>query len=127
MKIPIIWVGVSALALHAVPAVAQDHSQMDHAQHSAAPTPNAGPVDHSKMDHAKMGHDMAAMPAATSGNPAEGSGTSRLPGNEGGMHGIHLPVAKDWMVRRMAMSGASPPTSRDHVATTRHMCSRWLC
>ena len=61
---PIIWVGVSALALHAVPAVAQDHSQMDHAQHSTAPTPNAGPVDHSKMDHAKMGHDMAAMPAA---------------------------------------------------------------
>ena len=98
MKMPIIWVGVSALALHAVPAVAQDHSQMDHAQHSTAPTPNAGPVDHSKMDHAKMGHDMAAMPAATSGNPAEGSGTSRLPGNEGGMHGLHLPVAKDWMV-----------------------------
>ena len=98
MKMPIIWVGVSALALHAVPAVAQDHSQMDHAQHSTAPTPNAGPVDHSKMDHAKMGHDMAAMPAATSGNPAEGSGTSRLPGNEGDMHGLHLPVAKDWMV-----------------------------
>ena len=98
MKMPILWVSASALTLHAVPAVAQDHSQMDHSQHQAAPAPKAEPVDHSKMDHSKMGHDMAAMPVTASDKPAEGSGTSRLPGNEGGMHGLHLPIAKDWMV-----------------------------
>ncbi|MFN3452534.1 MAG: hypothetical protein ACK4ZE_10300 [Sphingorhabdus sp.] len=98
MKMPILWVSASALALHAVPAVAQDHSQMDHSQHQTAPAPKADPVDHSKMDHSKMGHDMAATSANTAGKPAEGSGTSRLPGNEGGMHGVHLAIAKDWMV-----------------------------
>jgi hypothetical protein len=29
--------------------------------------------------------------------PGAGSGTSRLPGNDGGMHGLHLPMGGDWM------------------------------
>jgi hypothetical protein len=113
MKMPILLAGASALAMFAAPAVAQDHNQMDHAQHRAAPAPKSEPqpepepepepadhseMDHSKMDHSKMGHDMAAMPSKTFGKPAEGSGTSRLPGNEGGMHGLHLSVADAWMV-----------------------------
>lgn len=67
-----------------------DHSKMDHGQPPKEP---AEPVDHSQMDHAVMGHDMTE----TAG-PAEGSGTARLPGNEGVMHGVHLKVAEDWMV-----------------------------
>ncbi|HPV67143.1 MAG TPA: hypothetical protein PLU56_02550, partial [Sphingorhabdus lacus] len=96
MKMPILRASVSALVLFAAPALAQDHSHMDHSQHKAEPPPK--PVDHSKMDHSQKGHDMTSMPAETVDKPAEGSGTARLPGNEGGMHGLHLPVADDWMV-----------------------------
>ena len=61
-------------------------------------------MDHSKMDHAKMGQE-----APTPGDcmteclftgriqPAQGSGTSRLPGAEGMMHGQHI-MTGDWMV-----------------------------
>ncbi len=42
------------------------------------------------QDHS--GHQMAGPKA-----PAEGSGTARLPANEGGMHGLHL-AQGDWMV-----------------------------
>ncbi len=70
---------VNALALTAIPAFAQDHT------HDA--------MDHAQMDHAAMGHG--------SGKPAssEGSGTSRLPGNEddGMSSGLHA-MAGDWML-----------------------------
>lgn len=70
----------SALAsiLASAPACAQDHSGHDM----------------TGMDHAAhpMGPDAPASPAAT-----EGSGTARLPGNEGAMRGLHL-AAGDWMV-----------------------------
>ncbi|WP_374280829.1 hypothetical protein [Novosphingobium sp.] len=66
-------------ALTAVPAMAQDHSGHDMTH-----------MDHGAMDHS--GHDMAQ-----SEQPAEGSGTARLPANEGGMHGLHL-AKGDWMV-----------------------------
>ncbi len=51
------------------------------------------------MDHSAMGHDVGVM----STPPlvlyaAEGSGTSRLPGNEGAMHGLHIMPGKDWML-----------------------------
>jgi len=54
------------------------------------------------MDHSHMGHEMSApeMPSMQHGSMpafAEGSGTARLPGNEGAMHGIHI-SAGDWMV-----------------------------
>ncbi len=75
---------VLPLALLSAPAMAQEH-------------------DHSQMDHAQMDHS-GAQPAAKSGMPMldvlpfeAGSGTARLPGNEGAMHGLHL-SAGDWMV-----------------------------
>jgi hypothetical protein len=69
--------------------------------------------DHSQMDHAAMGHEPAAeaemaQPAPLS--PIEGSGTSRLPANEPGMKGLHIP-AGDWMV--MA-HGFVAPQYTDH-------------
>jgi hypothetical protein len=57
-----------------------------------ATDPMAG-MDHSKMDHG----DMAGMDMGDSDAPASGSGTSRLPGSEGMMHGIHL-MPGNWMV-----------------------------
>ena len=102
MKMPLLLVSVSAIAIFTAPAVAQDQTQMDHSQHQAEPAPK--PIDHSKMDHAQMGHDMVGMEdegiAADRKikQPSDGSGTSRLPGNEGAMHGLHLNVADDWMV-----------------------------
>jgi hypothetical protein len=115
MKMPILLVSVSALAIFTAPAIAQDHSQMDHWQHQNEPASKPKPIDHSVMDHAKMGHNMAGIECGGQMNlgnfegevsewvpnkcpPTEGSGTSRLPGNEDGMHGLHLNVADGWMV-----------------------------
>ncbi len=54
--------------------------------------------------HTHQGHDMAQMAempgmqmSDTPADFAEGSGTARLPGAEGAMHGFHL-IAGDWMV-----------------------------
>ena len=106
------------------PAWAQDHS--GHAGHNQTPTPAAAetqtpspaptPVDHSKMDHSgHQGHptvekpeavqqededfeNSQAMPMPRMPAPsAEGSGTARLPGKEGGMHGLHI-MSGDWML-----------------------------
>jgi hypothetical protein len=87
------------------PTAAQEH---DHAAmgygdaatsaetESAAPSGPAGQgpadMDHAEMGHAEMGHD-ARGPAPA----ASGSGTSRLPGNEGAMDGLHA-NAGDWML-----------------------------
>ncbi len=59
-------------------------------------------TDTRQMDHSHMGHEMSGpeMPSMQHGSMpafAEGSGTARLPGNEGAMHGIHV-SAGDWMV-----------------------------
>ncbi len=59
-------------------------------------------TDTQHMDHSHMGHEMSGpeMPSMQHGSMpafAEGSGTARLPGNEGAMHGIHI-SAGDWMV-----------------------------
>lgn len=69
-------------------------------------------MDHSQMDHTQMGHigmsgtmtiDAKAMPGMTmqmgmgGSDYAEGSGTSRLPANEGMMQGVHL-MTGDWML-----------------------------
>lgn len=63
--------------------------------------------DHNQMDHSQMGHD---MPSSEEGldeclcngvqQPAsnEGSGTSRLPGRDGGMSGFHIMPGDDWML-----------------------------
>jgi hypothetical protein len=86
----------SSIALTS-PAFAQDHS--GHAGHEmpSPPPANAAPPASAQapVPDPHAGHDMAAMdePSAYSG----GSGTARLPGNEGAMHGLHL-ASGDWMV-----------------------------
>ncbi|WEK47075.1 MAG: hypothetical protein P0Y56_01965 [Candidatus Andeanibacterium colombiense] len=80
--------GSAALALGALsaPAFAQDeHAGMDH-----------GSMDMPGMDHGSMdmpGMDMGAAPASY----GEGSGTARVPGEDGMMRGLHLATG-DWMV-----------------------------
>lgn len=67
------------------PALAQEH---DHSQ-----------MDHSAMGHAPKtqpeGHEDTARPAPLA--PVEGSGTSRLPANDGAMQGLHIATG-DWML-----------------------------
>ena len=70
------------------PAMPMDHGAMDH-DRDAAPDQHA-------MDHDAMAMDHGAM-AADPAQPADGSGTSRLPANEGGMHGLHFDVGGGWM------------------------------
>ena len=43
------------------------------------------------MDHSAVSHGDPA-------SPAEGSGTARLPANEGGHTGLHIDAGDDWMV-----------------------------
>lgn len=79
-----------AAAALAVPAAAQDmdHASMNHdmADHNAMP-PQAGAMDMPVQD------GRHAHPATGSA----GSGTSRLPAAEGGMHGLHV-MSGDWML-----------------------------
>jgi hypothetical protein len=77
----------AALLPMAAHAQAHDHAHMNH---DAAPA-NAQPT--TPTDHAHH-----ASPEAPEVAPyMTGSGTARLPGAEGGMHGLHL-QAGDWMV-----------------------------
>jgi hypothetical protein len=111
----------SLLAAAAPTAVrAQDHSAhagretTETRQPAPAPAPPESGMDHGKMDQMDMGHmdhggkgtdhsgdgDAASVDrSAHDASPAfgEGSGTARLPGHEGGMHGLHIP-AGDWML-----------------------------
>jgi hypothetical protein len=79
-----------AAALSGSPAFAQ----ADHSHHNAPPAP----IDHSKMNHgSEPAEDLQPITGTPNKEPAAGSGTSRLPGNEGMMHGVHL-TSGDWMV-----------------------------
>lgn len=74
-----------ATALSA-PALAQDHGGYgSHEEHDTTMPGMSGMADHGEHGH------------AASTTPAQGSGTARLPGNEGQMTGLHIP-AGDWMV-----------------------------
>jgi hypothetical protein len=58
--------------------------------------------DHAQMDHAQMADTMQGMDAMAAA-PAhrgaiQGSGTSRLPGNESAMTGVHIMPGDDWML-----------------------------
>ena len=70
---------VVALAAFPAAAFAQEHQGMDH-----------GAMSHEAMDHEGEEH---SLPAPF----AEGSGTARVPGNDGGHMGLHLSTG-DWMV-----------------------------
>jgi hypothetical protein len=61
--------------------------------------------DHSTMDHGHVQHKTTPVPDKTNAeplrelpNPAEGSGTARLPGYEGGHKGLHISPGDDWMI-----------------------------
>jgi hypothetical protein len=62
----------------------RDHKQMDHSQHQ-----NAGPT----QEPEDCLCNATRIPVL-----AKGSGTSRLPGNEGGHTGLHIDAGKNWMV-----------------------------
>ncbi|NCP12053.1 MAG: hypothetical protein GW859_08900 [Sphingomonadales bacterium] len=125
MKILLSGSAIGAALLLSTPALAQDHGghSMPTPAPSPAPAPTPAPtpapsaipapagdgmaIDHRPMDHGQMDHgDRGDMPGmdhkagdaamATEG-PAAGSGTSRLPGNEGGMQGLHVDVGGGWM------------------------------
>lgn len=93
---------IALLALFPIPVAAQDHGGHDnHAGHSmptpaSSPTPAPAPAEtteHHAADHASHGAPHNS-PAAF----AEGSGTARLPGNDGGHSGLHIDAGRDWMV-----------------------------
>lgn len=98
------WLALACASALATPALAQDHSNHDGQDMNGMqdmpgmemPTPQqpTQPAEPMKHDHMTMGHDHAAM---HHDGPGEGSGTSRLPGNDGGIHahGLHIP-AGDW-------------------------------
>lgn len=97
MTRPPLLAGAAALALLSTPALAQDQS--DHAGHGStpAPVPPAAPHDHSAMaaDDAHSGHEIIL--STNYAFSAEGSGTSRLPGREGGHTGLHVDLGDNWM------------------------------
>ncbi len=96
--------------LLSTPTLAQDHSS--HAGHDmgAMQPPAPQPAQPSEHDGHKMApeEEDPQVPCLTGArlprSSSEGSGTSRLPGNEGGMHGLHI-MAGDWML--MAHGAAS--------------------
>jgi len=107
----------AATALTAFPAAAQDHQHhegMDMPMPAPTPTPTPTPTPSPAPAPEHAGHAMPMMADAPmpDSNIADdnrisappmwrpygaGSGTSRLPGLDGGMHGAHL-MAGDWMV-----------------------------
>ena len=97
--------GAAAIALFTpLPLIAQemDHGTMEHG------TMNHGAMDHDAMampDHAMADH---AMPDHKDGSTIRSmpSGTSRVPGAESGMNGIHIPAGK-WMLMVHGMVSAN--------------------
>ncbi|MEY4502141.1 MAG: hypothetical protein RIS52_2031 [Pseudomonadota bacterium] len=81
------WTTALLLAATAMPAHAQE---MD---------PNMPGMDHGAMEPVPEGDKGDFFPTEPiRASNAQGSGTSRLPGNEGAMHGLHLMPGGDWMV-----------------------------
>lgn len=89
-----------------------DHAGTDHAEH-AHTAPEDTAHDHGMMDHGGMEQSAGEDPAmatldhgahgAHGGNAApllasDGSGTSRVPGYDGGHHGLHVPLGGQWLL-----------------------------
>lgn len=92
MKMISISLAAMTVALLAKPAVAQEHmghgmDHMDHTPQQTLPDNNScGPVP----------CDIDFVQSRVFGSP--GSGTSRLPGEEGAMHGLHIMPGGGWML-----------------------------
>jgi hypothetical protein len=96
MKTRYIYVSAFALAI-ASPVCAQDHQDHDQMDHGQMEKDKPKPIDHSSHDMMAMkGMDMSADD--TPHPVGAGSGTSRLPGNEGGHTGLHIMPGDDWML-----------------------------
>jgi hypothetical protein len=98
------WV-VMLFCVAVAPAMAQehDHSQMDHSSmemESVRPSGKANRFEKCTTYSAQPNLDgeMIAIGSRTVCHFADGSGTSRLPGNEGGHTGLHIMPGDDWMV-----------------------------
>ena len=87
------------------------------------PSPKTGGQSGTAMPGMAMpGMPMPGMAAAGADLPGEGSGTSRLPGAEGAMHGLHLMAGK-WMVMLHgyawgSYTDQSGPRGRDEAFVT---------
>jgi hypothetical protein len=107
---------LAATAAAALIPVAASAQTMDHGMHMPAPTPTPAPAapamdpdmpmpapapapqaPQDRHDHHPGMIMPGDAPAMDMPAIAYGSGTSRLPANEGAMHGVHIP-AGDWMV-----------------------------
>ena len=98
LKTPFL-VGAAALALHPLSVAAQDDGNASpHAGHArpAAEPKTDDPLEPGAMDHGTMNHGV--MNHSNPATPAEGSGTARLPANEGGHSGLHIDAGNDWTV-----------------------------
>ena len=81
----------------AAPPVAPSTSQPTPSPVPAAPQSMDGMAGMEGMNHGDHANMDMATPSDVAGSPfATGSGTSRLPGNEGMMHGVHL-MSGSWM------------------------------
>jgi hypothetical protein len=101
MKRRILGVALLGATIIAAPARAQDMNSMPGMEGMDHGQMKHGQMDHGQMDHGRMdqaGPTDEAMIADTGLTRwSSGSGTSRLPGAEGMMHGLHV-MAGDWMV-----------------------------
>ena len=100
MKTQLLRAATAAALLAPCPLAAQDMG--DHMAHRRdQPAPPAAESDAAlmpmqmQMDHGAMDHSGTAGMSGIAGGPGEGSGTSRLPAAEGGMHGLMV-RAGDW-------------------------------
>jgi len=98
MKLIIIPALLGATAL-ATPAFAQDHSGHEGHDMGSMQMPKAQPDPHAghQMDPSEEDPEVPCLTGTRlPPKSSEGSGTARLPGNEGAMHGQHI-MSGDWM------------------------------
>ncbi|MEY2943352.1 MAG: hypothetical protein RLY97_1366, partial [Pseudomonadota bacterium] len=81
-----------------MPTNAPAQNQMPPSPPPAVPqhNPSSMDMDMSGMNHSHMDMGQSA-PSSPSTLPTPGSGTSRLPANDGAMHGLHI-MSGDWML-----------------------------
>ncbi len=113
----------AALTLPLTPLIAQDHAGHDMASMPGmdmpAPSPPPTPAPAPAEDQDEGSYVPSIRPTPT---PRTGSGTSRLPGNEGAMHGLHF-MPGDWMVMahgyvQTAYTDHSGPRGDDKLTVT---------
>ena len=87
-----LFAGAALAALLPAGAMAQHVGHDEMTGERPAVEASSAPMDHGAVIHTGN-HSMVEGAALT----ANGSGTARLPGNEGAMHGLHADLGGDWM------------------------------